>query len=335
MFNKKYIEILFYIFIYLNYKDSVFGTQYYFYLHIYKTTHNLSSFFSNVITSIINIKKSTYYENVVYYVSKTGAYISKSDEPIVKKLNNSIDYEPVMLVRTRSNSICSNPQNDDDYDYDITPVSTNSHLAQYLNRYETYEYSEWMQYGILPSPKKFDTLSEYLCSLCGKEDENALHHNYYSGCTHESEKMGFNVCCLCKFKFDLVIKKRAELIWDLLDNKNIKYFWAPRTRRDPVTNQRIYSGPYSYEKWRAVSNYVSYMTDVTKGYPSKENTPFIFCSLEQSVGNVSKLIPVVDILKSNYIACRYGIYDTAYDPNIHDPINTLELSPDDKINLRY
>jgi hypothetical protein len=54
------------------------------------------------------------------------------------RLNHSIDYEPVMLVRTRSNSIFSNTSNDDDYEYDITPVSMNSHLTQYMNRHETY-----------------------------------------------------------------------------------------------------------------------------------------------------------------------------------------------------
>ena len=261
---------------------------------------------------------------------------TKRDESNVKKLNSNIDYEPVMLVRTRSNSIYSNTQNVDECDYDITPVSSNSHLTEYLNRYETYEHSDWIQYGILPSPKNFDTLNTYCCSLCGKEDQNALHYNYYSGCTHESEKMGYNVCSSCQFKFELVIRKRAELIWDLLDNKNVSYFWAPRTRRDPVTNQRIYNGPYLYEKWRPLSNYVSYMTDSTKGYPGVENTPFIFCLLEnQYQESISKLISVVDILKSNYNACKRGTYDTTYDPNIDDPINTLELPPDAKIILHY
>jgi len=261
---------------------------------------------------------------------------TKSNECNVKKINNNIDDEPAMLVRTRSNSICSNSQNDDDYDYDITPVSTNSRVAEYLNRYETYEYSEWSQYCILPSPKKFDTLSEYLCSLCGKEDQNALHHNYFSGCTHESERMGYNICSLCKFKFELVIKKRAEMIWDLLDNKDVKYVWAPRTRRDPDTSQRIYTGPFTYEKWRPISNYVSYMTDSTKGYPGVENTPFILCSTEnQYEQSITKLIPVFDILKSNYNACKYGTYDTTYDPNIGDPINTLKLDIDAKIILKY
>jgi hypothetical protein len=250
--------------------------------------------------------------------------------------NHRIDYEPAMLVRTRSNSIFSNSSNDEDYDYDITPVSIHSHLTQYLNRYEVYEYSDWSQYGILPSPKNFEKLNESICSLCGKEDENALHYKYFSGCTHECEKMGFNICSLCRLKFEVVIKKRAELIWDLLDNKNIKYFWAPRTRRDTLTTQRIYHGPYTYEKWRPVSNYVSYMTDRTKGYPGAENTPFIFCSIENPYEqSVSKLIPVVDILKSNYNACLTGTYDTTYDPNIDDPINTLQVSADAKIILRY
>lgn len=250
--------------------------------------------------------------------------------------NHRIDYEPVMLVRTRSNSIFSNTSNDDDYDYDITPVSMNSNLTQYINRHESYEYIDWNQYGILPSPKFFDKLNENICSLCGKEDHNAIHYKYLSGCTCESERLGFNICCLCKMKFEIIIKKRAEPIWDLLDNKNIKYVWAPRTRRNPLTNQRIYHGPYTYEKWQPISNYVSYMTDNTKGYPGTENTPFILCSIENICEqNVSKLIPVIDILKSNYNACVTGKYDTSYDPNIDDPVNTLELSPEAKINLLY
>lgn len=78
------------------------------------------------------------------------------------------------------------------------------------------------------------------------------------------------------------------------------------------------------------------MTDSTKGYPGVENTPFILCSTENPYEQiVSKLISVTDILKSNYNACRSGMYDTTYDPNIDDPINTLELSSDCKICLRY
>jgi hypothetical protein len=239
-----------------------------------------------------------------------------------------------MLVRTRSNSIFSNTSNDDDYEYDITPVTTNSNLTQFLNRYEEYEYNDWKQYGILPCPKIFDNLNDYVCSLCGKEDENALYYKYFSGCTHESEKLGYNICCLCKLKFEVVIKKRAGPIWDLLNNKKVSYIWAPRTRRDPHTNQRIYNGPYMYEKWRPISNYVSYMTDSTKGYPGIENTPFIFCSTDnQYEQNVSKLIPIIDILKSNYNACKTGTYDILYDPNIDDPINTLELPSDATIIL--
>jgi hypothetical protein len=242
--------------------------------------------------------------------------------------SGGIDYEPVILVRSRSNSIFSNSSNDDECDYDVMSLAaTNSHYTQY---------DDWTQYGILPNPEELNELRETCCSLCGKDEQNALHYKYFSGCTPESEQLGYNICFFCKFKFELVIKKRAELIWDLLDNKSVTYFWAPRTRRDPLTNQRIYSGPFTYEKWRPVSNYVSYMTDSTKGYPGLENTPFIFCSLENLYEpNVSKLIPIVDILKSNYNACKTGLYDTSYDPNIDDPINTLELPPDAKINLRY
>jgi len=244
--------------------------------------------------------------------------------------NGGIDYEPVMLVRTRSNSIYSNSSNDDnnDCEYDVVSVANSSHFIQC---------EEWVQYGILPSPKDFNNLCETSCSLCGKDDESELHYKFFSGCTPDSIKLGYNICFVCKFKFNLVIKKRAEPIWDLLDdNKNVPYIWAPRTRRDPVTNERIYYGQYTYEKWRPVSNYVSFMTDSTRGYPGVENTPFIFCSLEnQYEQTISKLIPVIDILKSNYNACKSGVYSASYDPNIDDPINTLELPPDPKINLRY
>jgi len=301
-----------------------------------------------LLTTITN---NAYYENVAdqvnsiaHYISETGSYIrgnkgeysNNTNNKSISHLNHSIDYEPVMLVRTRSNSIFSNASNEDEYDYDITPVSMNSHLTQYMNRNEIYEYSDWNQYGILPSPKYFDKLTETICSLCGRDDENALHYKYFSGYTNECENLGFNICCFCKMKFEVVIKKRAELIWDLLDNKNITYVWAPRTRRDPLTNQRIYDGPYTYEKWRPVSTYVSYMTDNTKGYPGVENTPFILCSIESIYEqNIKKLIPVIDILKSNYNACVTGRYDVTYDPNLDDPVNTLELPPDAKIFLYY
>jgi hypothetical protein len=49
--------------------------------------------------------------------------------------------------------------------------------------------------------------------------------------------------------------------------------------------------------------------------------------------NINKLISASDILKSNYNACKHGLYDTSYDPNIDDPINTLELPIDAKIVL--
>ena len=235
-----------------------------------------------------------------------------------------------MLVRTRSNSIFSNSSNDEECGYDVMSIANNSHSTQHSQHYD------WTQYGILPSPKELNELHETYCSLCGKEDESIFHYKYFSGCTPESQQLGYNICLVCKFKFQLVIKKRAETIWDLLDNSNVTYFWAPRTRRDLITNQRIYQGPYTYEKWSALSNYVSYMTDNTKGYPAIENMPFIFCSIETTYEqSVSKLISIIDILKSNYNACKSGIYDTTYDPNIDDPINTLELPPDAKINLRY
>ena len=51
------------------------------------------------------------------------------------------------------------------------------------------------------------------------------------------------------------------------------------------------------------------------------------------IGEITKLISVSDILKSNYNACKNGFFDPSYDPNDDDPINTLELADDAKIVL--
>lgn len=78
-----------------------------------------------------------------------------------------------MLVRTRSNSIYSNGgSNDDECEYDVMTVVNHSHFTQY---------EEWIQYGILPSPKELGRLRETCCSLCGKEDENELHYKFLVG----------------------------------------------------------------------------------------------------------------------------------------------------------
>ncbi len=298
-----------------------------------KTIIKISGIFNNIVA---NIKNNSYYENVVDFISKTTGY-GNSVVSVAATVaadgndgenNSGADYEPVMLVRTRSNSIYSNGgSNDDGCEYDVMTVVNHYHLTQY---------EDWVQYGILPNPKELSGLRETCCSLCGKEDENKLHYKFFSGCSPYIQ-LGYNICFLCKFKFEIVIKKRAEAIWSLLDNVNVPYVWAPRTRRDPVTNERIYEGRYTYEKWIPQSKYVSFMTDNTKGYPGIENTPFIFCSMQNAhdEATISKLIPVVDILKSNYNACKSGLYDTTYNPNVDDPINTLILSPDAKINLRY
>jgi hypothetical protein len=96
----------------------------------------------------------------------------------------------------------------------------------------------------------------------------------------------------------------------------------------------MYSGKYKYEKWRAVSRYASYSVDNTKGLPGVENVLFIYCEMKDTiVGEITKLISVSDILKSNYNACKNGFFDPSYDPNDDDPMNTLELSDDAKIVL--
>ena len=191
-------------------------------------------------------------------------------------------------------------------------------------------YTDWNVRGILPSPMRLVMFRPSMCQLCGVIDESIGHSQFYAG--HVYEHTGFNYCHHCKDKFFSALKARAEPIWELLQDETLRDFWAPRTRRDPVTNERLYSGKYKYEKWRAVSRYVSYSIDNTKGTPGVENAPFIYCEMNDAiVGEISKSIPVSDIFKSNYNACKNGFFDPSYDPNDDDPINTLQLADDAKI----
>ena len=193
-------------------------------------------------------------------------------------------------------------------------------------------YTDWNVRGILPSPMRLVMFRPSMCQLCGVIDDNIGHSQFYTGYVYEHN--GFNYCYHCKDKFFSALKARAESIWELLQCETLRDFWGPRTRRDPVTNERLYSGKYKYEKWRAVSRHVSHSVDNTKGLPGIENTPFIYCDMTDSVvGEITKSISVSDILKSNYNACKNGFFDPSYDPNDDDPINTLELSDDAKIVL--
>jgi hypothetical protein len=193
-------------------------------------------------------------------------------------------------------------------------------------------YADWNVQGILPSPMRLVMFRPSMCQLCGVVDADIKHTQFYSGYVYEHA--GFNFCCHCKDKFFSALKARAEPIWELLQCETLREFWGPRTRRDPVTNERLYSGKYKYEKWRAISKYVSYSIDNTKGMPGIENAPFICCEMNDAiVGEISKSIPVSDILKSNYNACKNGYFDPSYDPNDDDPINTLQLADDAKIVL--
>ena len=193
-------------------------------------------------------------------------------------------------------------------------------------------YADWNVRGILPSPMRLVMFRPSMCQLCGVVDADIEHSQFYSGYVYEHA--GFNYCFHCKDKFFGALKARAEPIWELLQCETLREFWAPRTRRDPDTNERLYSGKYKYEKWRAVSRYVSHSIDNTKGIPGVENAPFIYCEMNDAiVGYISKSIPVSDILKSNYNACRNGFFDPSYDPNDDDPINTLELADGAKIVL--
>ena len=191
-------------------------------------------------------------------------------------------------------------------------------------------YAGWNVRGILPSPMRLVMFRPSMCQLCGVVDANVEHSQFYSGYVYEHA--GFNYCFHCKDKFFSALKARAEPIWELLQCETLRDFWAPRTRRDPDTNERLYSGKYKYEKWRAVSRHVSYSIDNTKAMPGVENAPFIYCEMKDMiVGEISKSIPVSDILKSNYNACKNGFFDPSYDPNDDDPINTLQLADDAKI----
>jgi len=193
-------------------------------------------------------------------------------------------------------------------------------------------YADWNVRGILPSPMRLVMFRPSMCQLCGVVDANVEHSQFYIG--HVYDHAGFNYCFHCKDKFFSALKERAEPIWELLQCETLRNFWAPRTRRDPVTNERLYSGKYKYEKWWAISKYISYSVDNTKGMPGIENAPFICCAMNDTIlGEISKSIPVSDILKSNYNACKNGFFDPYYDPNDDDPINTLELADDAKIVL--
>ena len=240
----------------------------------------------------------------------------------------NFEYVPVMVIRTRSNSIFSSE--DEITTHDLMSITNDNNMENYLNHSDAY--NDWNRYRILPSPVNLVIFNPSLCHLCGIVDDDVTHHEYYTRCN--DDHFGYNYCENCKEKFNLVIKKRAEPIWDLLDPIKTQFFWAPRTRRNLSTNQRIYSGPYKYDKWKAVSTYVSYITDNTKCYIGIKNTPFIYCiMISHYEDSINKLISASDILKSNYNACKDGTYDTLYDPNIDDPINTLELPLDAKIVL--
>lgn len=205
-------------------------------------------------------------------------------------------------------------------------------IDKYSESHDDWLYADWNVRGILPSPMRLVMFRPSMCQLCGVVDADVEHSQFYSG--HVYEHAGFNYCFHCKDKFFSALKARAEPIWELLQHETLRDFWAPRTRRDTVTNERLYSGKYKYEKWRAVSRYVYYSIDNTKGIPGVENAPFIYCEMNDVVvGEISKSIPVSDILKSNYNACKNGFFDPSYDPNDDDPINTLELADDAKIVL--
>ena len=214
----------------------------------------------------------------------------------------------------------------------VTPEITRQILIDKCGEHD-WLYADWNVRGILPSPMRLVMFRPSMCQLCGVVDDGIRHDQFYTGYVYEHT--GFNYCYNCKDNFFNALKARAEPIWELLQCETVREFWGPRTRRDPVTNNRMYSGKYKYEKWRAVSRYASHSVDNAKGLSGVENVLFIYCDMTDSCfGEITKLISVSDILKSNYNACKNGFFDASYDPNDDDPINTLELSDDAKISLR-
>jgi len=251
--------------------------------------------------------------------------------------NNPDEYLAVIVNNDNGNSNGKSNNESGNLDgittYDLTKEASRQLLMDKFHGEEEI-YSGWNKLGILPSPMRLVMFRPSMCQLCGVTDERVEHTQFYTGYIYEHS--GYNYCCKCKDKFCSILKARAEPIWELLEleENGMKDFWGPRTRRDPVTNERIYTGRYNYEKWRAVSRFVSYSDDNTKIGPVVENTPFIFCETTHDVmGIITKLISVSDLLKSNYNACKRGYFDMSYDPNDDDPINTLELSADAKISL--
>ena len=160
-------------------------------------------------------------------------------------------------------------------------------------------YTDWNVRGILPSPMRLVMFRPSMCQLCGVVDANIGHSQFYSGYVYEHA--GFNYCFHCKDKFFGALKARAEPIWELLQCETLREFWAPRTRRDPVTNERLYSGKYKYEKWRAISKHVSYSIDNTKGMPGIENVPFIYCEMNDATKSEA-----LSWLKKQYYDQYYG-----------------------------
>jgi hypothetical protein len=253
---------------------------------------------------------------------------------LTKGDGNEKEYNLFRVLEPSTEQENENNSENKETELDIVVVAPEITRQILVDKYGEHDwlYADWNVRGILPSPMRLVMFRPSMCQLCGVVDDSIRHDQFYSGYVYEH--MGFNYCCHCKDKFFSALKAQAEPIWELLQCETVREFWGPRTRRDSATNERLYSGKYKYEKWRAISKYVSHVVDNTKGFPGIKNVPFISCEMMDScVGEITKLISISDILKSNYNACKNGFFDPSYDPNNDDPINTLELSGGTKIVL--
>jgi hypothetical protein len=194
--------------------------------------------------------------------------------------------------------------------YDTRVIRT----LQFEDDEESYD---WNVLRILPSPSRLVMFHSKTCNLCGKVNNDMEHFQYYTSSIYDHE--GYNVCNNCKVPLYDVLKTHCACIWNLITCDKKNEIWVHRTRRDPITNQPIQTGKYSYERWSVVSNYTHYV------YKNGTKTAYILC--ETINKSISKLVAVNDILLCNYNAWnQYGVYNETYNPNEEDPMNTLILN---------
>jgi hypothetical protein len=141
-----------------------------------------------------------------------------------------------------------------------------------------------------------------VCDFCQRKLGFELIHQEY---TDHNNHMGYFYCNDCKEQFYECLKRSGtRAIWHLRERNDEGYnIWVPRTRRD-ANGKRIYTGKFSYEKWRIYGWYAYTLEDKEDGVMK----PHIICENE----SLSKKIPVENIFKLN------PEHDLNYNPN-EDP----------------